>query len=260
MLHTLAGSLAGIDLTYERLVPPDLGRQFDSVLEDCRTGGFRGINITYPYKEQVTRLVDCDPLSTRVGAVNTVVFGGRQPAGYNTDSSGFVAAYSHTFPDTNPGHVALIGAGGAGSAIAFALCGLKARAISLADTDLSKAENLAARIRSFYPRMDVRLQETAAAVRGADGIVNATPMGMTEHPGCPVPADALGSQRWAFDAVYTPIDTQFLIQARRAGLLVMTGFELFLYQGIQAFEIFTGRKADPIELRRRLQDASSSAL
>ncbi len=231
-------------------------RTSDQVFENCRTNGYHGVNITYPYKERVTRLVDGDPLSRQIGAVNTVVFGGRRPAGYNTDSSGFIAAYRSIFKDKNPGRVALIGAGGAGSAIAFALCELKALSLSLADTDRSKAQILAARIKSVYPHMDIRVQGATAAVQGADGIVNATPIGMTEYPGCAIPPDAMGSQRWAFDAVYTPPDTAFLTHARRAGLRVMTGFELFLHQGIQAFEILTGHKADPIALRHRLQDPS----
>ncbi len=252
-LHELAGSIYGVAVRYERLVPPDLGRDFNEVFADCRTGGFRGVNITHPYKEQVTRLVDCDGLATKVGAVNTVVFGSGKPAGTNTDCSGFVAAYRDTFGEAAPGRVALIGAGGAGSAIAFALCALNARAIALTDRDPAKARGLAARLKSHHGDMDICVEDIGSAVTGADGIINATPLGMDEHPGCPIPPEILGTQRWAFDAVYTPVETAFLSHARRAGLQVMTGFEMFLHQGIQAFEIFTGRKADAATLRLVLQ-------
>ena len=257
-LHELAGSLAGIHVAYEKLVPPDLGLDFGRVFEDCRAGGFRGVNITHPYKEQVTHLVDCDPLSAQVGAVNTVVFGDDRPVGYNTDCSGFMAAYRDTYADMNPGRVAVIGAGGAGRAIAFALCALNARAISLAETDPSKANGLAARLKSLYPDIEVIVEDVIAAAEGADGLVNATPIGMTERPGSAIPPDVIGPQRWAFDAVYTPLETEFLSHARGAGLAVMNGFELFLQQGIQAFEIFTRCKADVIALRRQLQDTSFS--
>ncbi len=254
-LYGLAGSLAGLDLTYELLVPPDLGLNFARVFETCRTGGFRGVNITYPYKEQVTHLVDGDPLSKRVGAVNTVVFGGPRPAGYNTDSSGFLAAYRNAFQAMDPGRVVLIGAGGVGSAIAVALCELNARAICLIDHQRSKAEQLAARIAALDSDTKVAVHDRVAdAVGQADGIVNCTPVGMHEQPGCPVPSQALGSQHWAFDAVYTPVRTEFLTSAAHAGLRTMTGFELFLHQGIQAFEIFTGRRADPVALRGRLAE------
>ncbi len=261
LLHRLAGSLAGIDVRYERLVPPDLGLDFNIVFERYMTGGFRGVNITYPYKEQAACLVASDPLAKRIGVVNTVVFSDKTPAGYNTDSSGFVAAYRNALSNMHPGHAALIGAGGVGKAIAFALCELGCRTISLTDRDRSKAEQLAARLTAHDPGMDVRVHDGVdGAVSHADGIVNCTPVGMTEQPGCPVPRQAICSQRWAFDAVYTPVRTEFLTCAERAGLRIMTGFELFPYQGVQAFEIFTGRKVNPSALRGRLADACLSKM
>lgn len=256
LLHEFAGSLAGIGLTYERLVPPDLGLDFAMVFERCRAGGYRGVNITYPYKEQVVSLVACDPRAERIGAVNTVVFADTGAAGYNTDSSGFIAAYRSVFSTMQPGHVALLGAGGVGKAIAFALCELGADTISLMDRERAKAEALATRIVTLDPSMNVRVHDRAdSAVGGADGIVNCTPLGMTGQSGCPVSGQAMGSQCWAFDAVYTPVDTEFLTGARGAGLRVMNGFELFLHQGIQAFEVFTGRTADPVALRGLLEAA-----
>jgi shikimate dehydrogenase len=95
--------------------------------------------------------------------------------------------------------------------------------------------------------------DVGEVVRGAEGLVNATPVGMVGTPGSPVPPELLGGRRWAFDAVYTPRDTEFLQHARRAGLGVLDGYELFFHQGVAAFELFTGRRpGDPGELRRRL--------
>ena len=97
----------------------------------------------------------------------------------------------------------------------------------------------------------------SSVLADADGIVNCTPVGMVGYPGSPVPAERLGPQRWAFDAVYTPVETLFKQQAEAAGLTVLSGYELFFHQGIEAFRIFTGRVADdPGALRRLLLETA----
>ena len=82
--------------------------------------------------------------------------------------------------------------------------------------------------------------------------MNATPVGMHLHPGTPIPDDLIGSQAWAFDAIYTPAWTRFLLRARAAGLEVLEGYELFFHQGVDAFEIFTGARVDEAALRKAL--------
>ncbi len=124
-LHELAGRLTGIPVSYERLVPKDLGREFEAVFEEARTGGYRGLNITYPYKERVVPLLHApDPQVAALGAVNTVVFGTGGPRGYNTDWSGFIAAYRRVRGDVPPGIVCMVGASGVGKAVAFGLVAL----------------------------------------------------------------------------------------------------------------------------------------
>ena len=86
LLHQLAGRQNHIDVTYDRLVPKTLGRDFPAVFDQCRNGDYRGINITYPYKEKVvSRLSVDDPLVRAIGAVNTVIFEPDGPKGHNTD-------------------------------------------------------------------------------------------------------------------------------------------------------------------------------
>ena len=83
------------------------------------------------------------------------------------------------------------------------------------------------------------------AVDGVDGVVNGTPVGMYLHPGTPVDLAAIGDQRWIFDAVYSPIETPLMERAAEANLSRISGFELFLGQAIDAFEIFTGSPSHP---------------
>lgn len=185
-LHRTAGQLAGLNVSYDRLIPKDMGLTFDEVFEQARTSGFRGINITYPYKELVTAKVSvADPLVRGIGAVNTVLFDADGPKGYNTDYSGFMAAYRAGRIEA-PGVVCLIGTGGVGKAVAFGLVGLKAKAIRCVDLDPAKAEALAEGLRALGSDTVVETYTDAvAAAKGADGIINCTPLGMVGIGGSP---------------------------------------------------------------------------
>lgn len=256
-LHELAGRLTDIPVTYERLIPKDLGKEFESVFFDARAAGFRGLNITYPYKERVVDLIHVpDPRVAALGAVNTVVFAVDGPEGHNTDWSGFLAGYRHAFGDRPTGAVCMVGAGGVGKAVAFGLIELGMRDLRLVERDLPKAEALAKALRAAAPDLKVTVTgEVAEGVAGAAGLINCTPVGMVGYEGTPVPRGLMAGAEWAFDAVYTPVDTQFLQDATAEGLRVMSGYELYFYQGLHAFAIFHGRPIDEAMLRAALQGA-----
>lgn len=258
-LHRLAGKLCGIDVSYDLFVPRDMGGDFDAVFDACGASGVRGVNVTYPYKESVVARVRLAGQVRRIGSVNTVVFGERGPAGHNTDHSGFLAAYRAAFGEMPPGKVALVGAGGVGKAVAYGLAALGAREIAVIDRDGLKARALAEAVAAASEGVVATCAGDAGeAVRHADGVVNCTPLGMVGHPGSAVPLDLLGRQRWAFEAVYTPVDTPFKLAAEKAGLKVLSGYELFFHQGVDAFRIFTGLTPDLDALRRLLTEATSN--
>lgn len=254
-LHRTAGQLTGLDVTYDRLIPKDMGLSFDEVFELARTSGFRGINITYPYKEVVTSKVTVsDPLLRGIGTVNTVVFDSDGPKGFNTDYTGFMNAYRSVRGTEQPGVVCLIGTGGVGKAVAFGLIGLGAQAIHCVDLDPAKAASLADTLVALGSQTRIEVfGDAVAAVDGADGIINCTPLGMVGIGGSPLPDDAMQGAAWVFDAVYTPVDTQFLQDAQRAGLTVISGYELFFGQGVDAWKIFTGIEIDHAALRIAIQ-------
>jgi shikimate dehydrogenase len=258
MLHHLAGRITGLDVRYDRLVPRDLGLDFDGVFAMARAQGFRGLNITYPYKEiAFARVSVPDPLVQAIGAVNTVIFEPGGAAGYNTDYTGFVAAYRKEMGQAAPGVVCMIGTGGAGRAVAFGLIALGAGAIRLVDLDRGKAEILATALRQASPETEVVVFDNVeCAAQGASGLINCTPIGMVGYEGTPMPAPVMPGAAWAFDAVYTPIDTQFLQDAAAAGLRVISGYELFFGQGIDAWHIFTNTPIDAAALRQALQENS----
>lgn len=254
LLHRLAGRQHGLTVVYDSLIPRDLSKDFDAVFADCAAGGYRGINVTYPYKEIAVRKVRIDdPLVRAIGAINTVIFDDGGPRGQNTDYSGFVAAYRGIRCDVAPGTVCMIGTGGVGRAVAFGLVALASSEIRLFDRDPAKAEALAGDLRKAAPEMTVRVAASAEeASSGATGLINCTPVGMVGYEGTPLAREHMKGAEWAFDAVYTPVDTQFLKDAAAEGLRIISGYELFFYQGVHAWAFFVGKPLDEAALRNAL--------
>ncbi len=254
-LHQLAGAQFGAHVQYDLLVPLAQGTTAQALFERARAQGFQGLNITYPYKETATQWVDIpEPLVRAIGAVNTVVFTADGAKGYNTDHSGFVASLRRAKVDVASGVVTLIGAGGVGKAVAFGLIALGVAEIRIVDLNAARADGLAMALRDAARSVAVHVvSDVVAAAKGADGLINCTPIGMVGHAGTPMPADAMRGARWAFDAVYTPRDTAFLDHARRAGLQVVSGYELFVFQGVHAWSKFDGRTLDEDQLRADLE-------
>jgi len=253
-LHRIAGRLTGQDVSYDLLRPAALHRSFEEVLAWAEASGYRGLNITYPYKERVVAHLEVpDPAVRAIGACNTVLFGPGRPIGWNTDYSGFIAAYRHRFGDRPPGRVAMAGTGGVGRAIAFALRQLGTSELRLFDIDVAKSRALADALATLPGGTAVTVAGSIEeATRDADGLVNSTPIGMVGIGGTPFPQATLAGRQWAFDAVYTPVDTPFMVAAEAAGLNVLSGYELFFYQGVDAFLHFTGKEAPETALRKAL--------
>ena len=150
----------------------------------------------------------------------------------------------------------MIGAGGVGKAVAFGLIELGLEELALVERDLPKAEALAAALTAAAPGLAVAVTgDVAGGTDGAVGLINCTPVGMVGYDGTPVPRALMRDAEWAFDAVYTPVDTQFLRDAAAEGLKVMSGYELYFYQGLHAFEIFHGQPIDEGLLRAALEEA-----
>lgn len=253
-LYAIAARMRRVEITYDLLVPAELGVGFDTLFERCAAGGYDGINITYPYKERAAARVAMEsPFVRAIGAVNTIVFAPDGPRGFNTDHTGFITAWRTRFEPARPGVVCQVGAGGVGRAVACGLAELGATAIRLFDLDRARAESLAAALRAARPGIEVTVfADREEAACGARGIVNCSPVGMVGHGGSPVPIGLMEGAEWAFDAVYTPVDTRFLADAAAAGLATLSGYELFFEQGQDCIEIFLGGRVDRARLRQAL--------
>lgn len=239
-MHEQAGRALGVHCRYELIEIAGAGRdELRALLDDVKGRDFAGVNVTFPYKEAVLDLLDeLSPTASAIGAVNAVVIRDGRLIGHNTDTTGFARAAAKLVADSGRGSVAVIGAGGVGKAIVFALAGLGVAEIRLFDADRAKADTLAARL--CAPGRIVVAACVEDALAGAVGVVNATPVGMLPNRDTPVPENLLHDRLWVADAVYSPLWTRLLTKAKAKGTRTMTGRDLAVHQAADAFELFTG--------------------
>lgn len=248
---------AGIALTFEPIdTAGHAGFDLAACVAELRSAGWDGVAVTHPHKPAAAGLFDGP--ARRLGAANLLVFG-TAPAAHNTDYTGFVSAWRALRGPAAPGRVAMAGAGGVARAIATGLAGLGATEIAIWDTAPGRAAALAAEIgpaaRAVPPA------GAGAAIASADGLVNATHLGMAGYGGSAFELPLTARPAWAFDAVYTPVETAFLQSARAAGAEILTGFELFRHMAVNLFTALTGQLPAPDILHRldRLQPPREQA-
>jgi len=245
-----------IDLDRLRLGVGDLG----DLLTAAERMGFAGLNITHPCKQAVMPLLDeLSPDAEAIGAVNTVVFRDGRRTGHNTDSWGFAESFRREMPDAPRDRMVLIGAGGAGAAVAQALLGLGTGTLAVFDVEPARAQALARRMQSRFGRERVAATvDLDGAVRAADGLVNATPIGMKKYPGMPVGGELLRPDLWVAEIVYFPAQTELVRRARAIGARVMPGGGMAVFQAVEAFRLFTGLVPDAERMRRSFQEMEGS--
>ncbi|HEY4372842.1 MAG TPA: shikimate dehydrogenase [Burkholderiales bacterium] len=267
LLHEAEGAQQGLRLHYHLVDladEPDGPAALPALLKAAARLKFRGLNITYPCKQAVIPLLDgLSEDAAAIGAVNTVVIEEGRFVGHNTDWSGFARSFEHALPDVPLERVALVGAGGAGAAVAHAIFKLGARRLTIVDADQVRAGALAQSLAKRFPNAWVEIVMNASeAVREAQGLIQATPMGMAKNPGMPIEESALTHRPWVAEVVYFPIETELLKAARRHGCQVVDGGGMAVGQAIGAFELFTGREADAARMDahfRRLLENKAKA-
>jgi quinate/shikimate dehydrogenase (NAD+) len=245
-----AFAAAGIDGLYHLMDAARLPmRSLPAVLEAVKLTGFSGLNVTYPFKQDIIPLLDAiDPEAKEVGAVNTVVIDANlRTTGYNFDRRGWRNAFAEKFgAESARGATAvLVGAGGAGRAVSCALLDLGIGSLIIHDQDAKRAQTLAAELTKVARGSRISVsQDLAHDIASADGVINATQNGMRGFPGNPVPSSALKASHWAADVIYTPIDTEFIKAATAKGCSTMSGDGMCVHQAVEAFRQFTGITPD----------------
>lgn len=263
-MHMQEAEALGFRYLYRLIDLTALGLAVDA-LPDLLTAaermGFNGLNVTHPCKRLVLPLLDHLSDDARaIGAVNTVVLKDGKRIGHNTDASGFAAAFRRGLPDVRLDRVVLFGAGGAGCAVANAALGLGVGQLTLIDTDPVRAEALA---RSLCARFGagraVASANPEAAVAAADGLINATPLGMAKYPGQAVPDAILRPSHWVADIVYFPLETALLAGARAKRCRVLYGGGMAVFQAAEAFRLFTGTSPQPERMLSHFERLSADS-
>jgi shikimate dehydrogenase len=248
-MHMAEAAELGLDLRYELF---DLdqrqggARAFGAVLDQVQANGYAGVNVTHPCKQLALGFVQEISKDARaLGATNTIVFCDGRRVGHNTDWYGFAHSFQRGLPGARLGRILQLGAGGAGSATAYALLTMGAGQLQLYDAAPGRAQQLHAQLTPLFGAERVAVVASIDdALSACDGLVNATPVGMAKYPGTPLPIRLLRPDLWVAEVVYFPLETELLRAARLLGCRVVDGGGMAVFQAAEAFRLFTGRQPD----------------
>ena len=250
-MHEAAYEARSLDARYVTLEPdPD---RIGEAVAGADALGVAGLNVTVPFKRDVLPHVEPTATAEAVGAVNTITFDGDGlPEGHNTDVEGVARAFAHHDVEIEGKSAVVVGAGGAGRAATYALADAGADTF-VANRTVERAEELAADFADLG--VDAGgLDALEDRVPTADVLVNATSVGMDDPHTSPVPAALLHGGLAVLDAVYSPLRTKLLRDAADAGAVTVDGAWMLLYQGVAAFERWTGVDAPLAVMNGTLRD------
>ncbi|MCM1985500.1 shikimate dehydrogenase [Methanococcoides seepicolus] len=243
IMHNSAFEALDMDCTYHAFRVEK--NNLEDALQGAKAMGFGGLNLTVPLKETALSFVDADPLAAKIGAINTIDFKDGIK-GYNTDGIGAKRTIEDEGVEIKDKNVLILGAGGAARAIAFTFAEAGAM-VNIANRTPERAMQLAAEIG------DARGYGLDIVDKGLDEIdiiINTTTVGLGNSNGTLVSAEQMHSDLAVFDIVYNPLMTKLLQEAETAGARPITGIMMLVYQGAEAFRIWTGREP-PIEIMKR---------
>ncbi|HII67904.1 MULTISPECIES: shikimate dehydrogenase [Thermococcus] len=210
----------------------------ESAVRGVQALGISGLNVTMPYKEQILEFLDRLSKEARaIGSVNTVINRGGKFIGYNTDGIGALKALKR-FTEVENKNILVLGAGGAGKAIAYTLSSLAKVVV------LNRTERKAKELEKFGVKGEELSKESLEYyLSWADAVINATSIGMNEDES-PITKELLRKNLVVFDIVYSPLETKLIREAREVGCLAIDGLWMLIYQGAESFRLWTGIKPD----------------
>jgi len=264
-MHNAAFKACGINAVY--LPFPVKEKNLKYVLRSLSTLGFKGVNVTIPYKERVMPYLSKIEFSASlVGAVNTIIIKNNKFIGHNTDWIGFIMSLKKD-AKFNPGgkRAFIFGAGGAARAVTMALANSGLSHLCIIDIMREKGKRLALNINKHFKKTraefipTLKNKEAQQKLKEADLIINATGIGMHKKDSSLVKPQWVRKQQLACDLIYNPPLTNFLKVYKKKGAKILNGEGLLLYQGAEAFELFTSRAAPLNIMRKALREQITSS-
>jgi shikimate dehydrogenase len=226
----------------------------------ARDMGLTGINLTVPHKLLALSIMDeVGEEARRFGAVNTVLIENGKLRGFNTDGYGIAKAIKAEFNFTFKGkRVLVLGAGGAGRAIAVQCALDGATQVFVANRTPSKIDPIAKEIattKTAFRALALNTDDIARVINDVDLLINATSVGLCEGESLGLDAKLFSPRLFVYDTVYQPAETELLRMAAAGGAKTANGLSMLLHQGAKAFEIWTKHKAPMAVMRRALNTA-----
>jgi len=241
-------------MNWEYIVMETRPELVQDAVSRVRKEGMRGINVTIPHKHAVMPFLDkIDRAAKTIGAVNTVVNNKGVLTGYNTDYLGFMATLNDEKINLKGKNVIMIGAGGAAHAIGYAIKISKPKQFRIFNIDEKMTAGLVKKL-GLKGTLSYNIKKTAAQdelVKNADFIINCTSVGMHGNE-IPYDIDALKKGAFVYDIIYNPEMTPLLKRAKKLGARTKNGLDMLIYQGMEAFKLWTGRKSDYALIKRKL--------
>ena len=253
-MHNAAFAALKINAEYRKfeLKEGELAPFFGSLKEK----NICGLNVTVPYKEKVISFLDkISDEAKIIGAVNTIKVSGSGLEGFNTDGEGFIKSLKDDLGfDPRAKAVIILGAGGASRAISVYLCKEKSASIVIYDIDRDKAARLANHLKENFKGVNLSHAGSVAELPldKADLLVNATPIGLKESDPCVIDPGLLNRNTIVYDIIYNP-KTKLLKAAEEKAIKAASGLGMLLYQGMAAFEIWTGEPAPKEVMQKALE-------
>jgi shikimate dehydrogenase len=225
-------------------------------IEGIRAFNIKGANVTVPHKINVMQFLDeIDPVAQNIGAINTILNKDGYLYGTNTDGIGAVRSFEEEGVALDDKKIVMIGAGGVARPISYNFAP-KAKDFVLFDIAESTVQNLVRelnnKIKSHVRGYKSEPTKIAKELQDADIFINATPIGM--HPKeneCIISKNSLRKDLTVFDVVYNPLETKLIKESKAIGAKAISGVMMLVYQGVAAFELWTGQKA-PVPLMKQM--------
>ena len=223
---------------------------FKNFLSQIKEKNIFGLNVTYPFKElAVEHSTELSEETKLVKSTNLLLIN-ESITSHNTDYIGFLNTYKFNF-NQRPSKLVVLGGGGVGKSVCFALIKLGVEELYIIEKDHIKLEKLIKDLKKQYEQVySIMLGELIENQREFDGFLNCSEQGHVKTPGNSFDGLRLNNNQWCFDVVYTPAMTTFLKNSEKSGAKIITGIELFLFQGIESFIIFTEQE----KLRKKIMN------
>jgi len=259
LIHTSCFQKKKVDAVY--LAFEVKRENLKDAIKGIRALGIKGVSVTIPHKTDCMKYLDeIEEMAKKIGAVNTIINRNGKLYGYNTDYTGVKEAFKKNGVNPKGLKVLMIGSGGAGRAVAFALCEMGINSIFIAGIVKEEMKSLAEDIEKNYRLVSVewfmREEKKEMEVgRKCEIIVNASPVGMKpDVEKIPISPDVFREGQVLFDVVYTPPTTRFIKEGKKRGLKCISGVDMFVYQAMEQFRLFTGIEASENLIRKILKE------